>query len=145
MAKAEKYRYSFKTLEGQTCIVRFDFEGWVGSSTTLLGGDKPFSLSEFNTDENIFKPIRGQLATMNIVGSSSGVTIDDFLMDNDDDIIVYFDFGTWGNYWVGYLTQDDFQETWIDTNHILTLRATEGLGLLKDTQLDWYIYTISDY
>ena len=135
MAKAEKYRYSFKTLEGQTCIVRFDFEGWVGSSTTLLGGDKPFSLSEFNTDENIFKPIRGQLATMNIVGSESGVTIDDFLMDNDDDIIVYFDFGTWGNYWVGYLTQDDFQETWIDTNHILTLRATEGLGLLKDTQL----------
>lgn len=135
MARAEKYRYSFKTLEDQTCIVRFDFEGWVGSSTTLQGADQPFVLSEYNTDENIFKPIRSQLATMNIIGSSSGVTTDDFLMDNDDDVLVSFDFGAWGNYWVGYLTQDDFQETWVDTNHILTLRATEGLGLLKDSKL----------
>jgi hypothetical protein len=135
LARAEKYRYSFKTLEGQTCIVRFDFEGWIGTSTTLQGADQPFVLSEYNTDENIFKPIRSQLATMNIIGSSSGVTTDDFLMDNDDDVLVSFDFGAWGNYWVGYLTQDDFQETWVDTNHILTLRATEGLGLLKDSKL----------
>jgi hypothetical protein len=135
LAKAEKYRYSFKTLEGQTCVVRFDFEGFVGSSTTLIGADQPFALGEFNTDENIFKPIRAQLATMNIIGSASGVTTNDFMMDNDDDVIVYFDFGSWTNYWMGYLTQDDFQETWIDTNHILTLRATEGLGLLKETKL----------
>jgi hypothetical protein len=135
LAKAEKYRYSFKTLEGQTCVVRFDFEGFVGSSTTLIGADQPFTLGEFNTDENIFKPIRAQLATMNIIGSSSGVTTNNFMMDNDDDVIVYFDFGSWTNYWMGYLTQDDFQETWIDTNHILTLRATEGLGLLKETKL----------
>ena len=135
MAKAEKYRYSFKTLEGQTCTVRFDFEGWVGASTTLKGADKPFTLGEFNSDENIFKPLRPQLATINIIGSDSGVTTNDFMMDNDDDIIVYFDFGSWTNYWKGYLTQDDFQETWIDTNHILTLRATEGLGLLKETKL----------
>lgn len=135
MAKAEKYRYSFKTLEGQTCTVRFDFEGWVGASTTIKGANQPFVLSEYNTDENIFKPIRSQLATMNIIGSESGVTADDFIMDNDVDVIVYFDFGTWTNYWIGYLTQDDFQETWIDTNHILTLRATEGLGLLKDSKL----------
>jgi hypothetical protein len=135
LAKVEKYRYSFKTLEGQTCTVRFDFEGYVGASTTLIGADKPFTLGEFNTDENIFKPLRPQLATINIIGSDSGVTTNDFMMDNDDDVIVYFDFGSWTNYWKGYLTQDDFQETWIDTNHILTLRATEGLGLLKDTQL----------
>jgi len=135
LARAEKYRYSFKTIEDQTCIVRFDFEGWLGASTTLVGADQPFVLSEFNTEENIFKPIRAQLATMNILGSQSGVTADDFIMDNDDDVIVYFDFGAWGNYWIGYLTQDDFQETWIDTNHILTLRATEGLGLLKESKL----------
>ena len=135
MARAEKYRYTFKTLEGQTCTVRFDFEGWVGASTTIKGANQPFVLSEYNTDENIFKPIRSQLATMNIIGSESGVTADDFIMDNDVDVIVYFDFGSWTNYWIGYLTQDDFQETWIDTNHILTLTATEGLGLLKDSKL----------
>jgi len=33
------------------------------------------------------------------------------------------------------LLQDDFQEVWQDTQHIITLRATEGLGLLKEQPL----------
>ncbi len=135
MAKAEKYRYSFKTLEGQTCTVRCEFEGFVGTSTTLVGAARPFVLKEFNNDDDIFKPLRPQMAEMSFIASASGVSIDDFLMDNDDDIIVYFDFGTWTNYWMGYMLQDDFQESWINTNHIITLRATEGIGQLKDVEL----------
>lgn len=138
MAKAEKYRFQFRTLEGQLCTVRFYFEGWTGASTTLTGADKPFTLQEFNTDENLFKPTRPQLATINIVSDSSGVKIEDFLMDNDDDVIVYFDFGPWGNYWVGYLQQDDFQEAWVDTNHIITLRASEGIGLLQNKTFTYF-------
>lgn len=135
MAKAEKYRYSFKSHEGQTCVVRFDFEGFTGTSTTLVGATRPFVLREFNTDDDIYKPIRPQMAEMSFIASDSGVSIDDFLMNNDNDIIVYFDFGSWTNYWMGYMLQDDFQETWIDTDHIITLRATEGLGQLKDVEL----------
>ena len=135
MAKAEKYRYSFKSQEGQTCVVRFDFEGFTGSSTTLVASARPFVLKEFNTDDEIFKPLRPQMAEMSFIASASGVSIDNFLMDNDDDIIVYFDFGTWTNYWKGYMLQDDFQESWINTNHIITLRATEGIGQLKDVKL----------
>lgn len=144
MARSEKYRYTFVTLEGQTCTVRFDFEGWTGDSTTLIAADRPFVLQEFNTDEDLFKPVRPQLATMNIIASATGITIDDFLMDNDNDVIVYFDFGTWGNYWIGYLQQDDFQETWIDTNHIITLRASEGIGLLKNQMWSYYGSEASD-
>ena len=135
MAKAEKYRYSFKTSEGQTCTVRFDFEGFTGTSTTLIASAKPFVLKEFNTDDEIFKPLRPQMAEMSFITSASSVSIDDFLMVNDDDIIVYFDFGSWTNYWMGYMLQDDFQESWINTNHIITLRATEGIGQLKDVEL----------
>lgn len=135
MAKAEKYRYSFKTLEGQTCNVRFEFEGWLGGSTTLVASSQPFVLKEFNSDEDIFKPLRPQIADMNFIASASGVSIDDFLMDNDDDVIVYFDFGVWGNYWIGYMLQDDYQEVWEDTNHIITIRASEGIGLLKNRSL----------
>lgn len=135
MAKAEKYRYTFKSHEGQTCVVRFDFEGFVGTSTTLVASARPFVLKEFNTDDEIFKPLRPQMAEMSFIASASGVSIDDFLMDNDDDIIVYFDFGSWTNYWMGFMLQDDFQESWINTNHIITLRATEGIGQLKDVEL----------
>lgn len=116
-------------------MVRFDFEGFVGSSTTLIGSARPFVLKEFNTDDNVYKPIRPQMAEMSFIASDTGVSIDDFLMNNDNDIIVYFDFGSWTNYWMGYMLQDDFQETWIDTSHIITLRATEGLGQLKDVEL----------
>ena len=135
MAKAEKYRYSFKSHEGQTCVVRFDFEGFTGTSTTLVGAARPFVLKEFNTDDEIFKPLRPQMAEMSFIASASGISIDNFLMNNDDDIIVYFDFGSWTNYWMGYMLQDDFQESWINTNHIITLRATEGIGQLKDVKL----------
>jgi len=135
LAKAEKYRYTFKSQEGQTCVVRFDFEGFTGASTTLVGAARPFVLKEFNTDDDIFKPLRPQIAEMSFIASASGVSIDNFLMDNDDDIIIYFDFGSFTNYWKGYMLQDDFQELWINTSHIITLRATEGIGQLKDVEL----------
>jgi len=135
LAKAEKYRYTFKSQEGQTCVVRFDFEGFTGASTTLVGAARPFVLKEFNTDDDIFKPLRPQIAEISFIASASGVSIDNFLMDNDDDIIIYFDFGSFTNYWKGYMLQDDFQELWINTSHIITLRATEGIGQLKDVEL----------
>ena len=105
---AEKYRIKFKTLQGQQCIVRFLYESYSGGSTELLGSSSPFVLRESNTDENWFKPVRPMMAEIQIVTNNS-VSIDDFLKDTDNEIKVIFDFGTWTNYWVGWLMQDDFQ------------------------------------
>lgn len=127
---AEKYRIKFKTLQGQQCIVRFLYESYSGGSTELLGGATPFILRENNTDENWFKPVRPMMAEIQIVTDST-VSIDDFLKDTDNEIKVIFDFGTWTNYWVGWLMQDDFQEIWQTTNHVLVLRASDGIGLLQ--------------
>ena len=135
MAYVEKYNLPFVNVQGQSCSVHFFFEGWGGDSTELTGGAKPFVLGEYNTDEDYFKPVRPQQATIEIIAKASTVTIDDFLADNDSDIYVRFDFGDWEGYWYGYLSQEDLQETWIDTVHILTLRATEGIGELKNIPL----------
>jgi len=135
---ADKYRIEFKSRQGQDCVVRFNFSDFDGSVTTLIGTDKPFVLREFNMDEDIFKPVRPQQAEIQILTDASGVTIDSFLKDTDDVIKVYFDFGTWGNYWIGYLTQDDFQEIWQDSKHILVLRATDGIGKLSELELQDY-------
>jgi len=134
LAKAEKYNIEFKTPDGTTCTVRFAFEGFTGSPTTLTGGPRPFVLREFNTDDDLFKPIRPQMAEIEILTNSSGVTIEDFYADNDSDILVSFTIGLI-YYWNGYLLQDDFQENWSDQNHIITVRATEGFGYLKNQQL----------
>lgn len=133
MAYQEKYRIDFKSLDGLDCRIQFWYDGYSGSVINLIGGARPFVLKEFNTDEDLFKPIRPQLAEIEILASSSGVSIDTFLSNNDTDIYVTFAYNnvTLG-YWRGYLLQDDFQEIWQDSNHTLLLRATEGLGYMKN-------------
>ncbi len=131
---AEKYRIRFKTLQGQECLVRFDFSSYTGGSTELIGGANPFVLRENNTNEDWFKPVRPLMAEIQIVTDGT-ISIDNFLRDTDSEIKINFDFGSWTNYWIGWLMQDDFQEVWQDTNHILILRASDGIGLLDNVPL----------
>ncbi len=132
MAKAEKYRINFKTGDNYDAQISFFYEGYAGSVITLIGGEKPFVLREFNTEEDLYKPIRPQLAEMEILASSSGVTLDDFIASNDTDIEVRFYYESLVSpYWIGYLLQQDFQEEWINTNHIIKVTATDGFGMLK--------------
>jgi hypothetical protein len=134
LARSEKYRIEFKSREGDTCTVQLLFEGWTGGVTYLTPAARPFVLSEYNTDENLFKPYRPQQATINIIASDSSVTMDNFVTNNDNDIEVIFSFGSFTPYWYGFILQDNFQETWIAGEHVLTLTATEGIGQLSEKQ-----------
>jgi hypothetical protein len=135
MAYGIKYRITFKTLQGDTCKVDFYIDGYSGSITNLDPAASPFVLQEFNSDEDIYKPLRPQQATINFI-SQPTVSIDDFLSNSDTYCYIAFEFlNSTQYYWFGYLLQDDFQETWQDTNHIITLRATEGLGMLQSQPL----------
>lgn len=135
MAYDIKYRITFKTLQGDTCKVDFYIDGYSGPITNLDPAANPFVLQEFNSDEDIYKPLRPQQATINFISQPS-VSIDDFLSNSDTYCYIAFEFlSTTQYYWYGYLLQDDFQETWQDTNHIITLRATEGLGMLQSQPL----------
>lgn len=126
----------FKTLQGDSCRVSLLYEGFSGAITTLYGGTRPFVLKEFNTDEDLFKPIRPQLAEIEILGGYTNLSINDFLANTDTDIEVRFYFIDLQNpYWIGYMLQDDFQEVWINTSNIITLRATEAIGLLKGREI----------
>lgn len=134
MARQEKYRMEFKNRQGDTCQVQFHYEGWTGGVTYLTPAARPFVLSEYNTNEDYFKAYRPQQAIINIIASDSSVTIDNFITNNDDDILIIFSFGSFSPYWYGYILQDNFQETWIETSHVLTLTATEGIGQLSEKQ-----------
>ena len=135
MAYEIKYRITFKTLQGDTCKVDFFIDGYSGPITNLDPASNPFVLQEFNSDEDIYKPLRPQQATINFI-SQPNVSIDDFLSNSDTYCYIAFEFlSSTQYYWYGYLLQDDFQETWQDTNHIITLRATEGLGMLQSQPL----------
>lgn len=130
-----KFRLEFQNVQGDDCVVNFLFADYNDDPIRLFGGPRPFVLSEFNTDQDLFKPVRPQQATIEVLASAAGVKIEDFLADNDEDVVVRFDFGEFTGYWYGYLSQEDIQETWIAQNHILTLRADDGFGRLKTIPL----------
>ena len=135
MAYNIKYRITFKTLQNDTCKVDFYVDSYSGSVTNLEPSINPFVLREFNTDEDIYKPLRPQQAEINFI-SQAGVSIDDFLGNTDTYCYVAFEFlSAVQYYWVGYLLQDDFQESWQDQKHVITLRASEGIGLLQNDPL----------
>ena len=133
MAKFVKYQIEFKSGDNQDCQITFLYEGWGGGITTLEGGARPFVLKEFNSNDDIFKPIRAMMAEMEILTNVNGVTIEDFYAEQDSDILIRFSVNTFP-YWRGYVLQDDFQEVWDDSNHYLIIRAADGFGLLKNFQ-----------
>jgi hypothetical protein len=130
-----KFFLEFENVQGDTCTVNFLYADYEGDPIRLFGGARPFVLSEFNTDNDLFKPVRPQQATIEVLASAAGVRMEDFIADNDEDVLIRFDFGEFTGYWYGYLSQEDIQETWIAQNHILTLRADDGFGRLKTIPL----------
>lgn len=136
MAKAEKYRLDFYTHQGDQCRVSFFVEGHVGDITSLIGTSRPFVLTEFNNDEDVFKPIRALKADVEIIASSSTVSSDGFLANADTDIELRFFFIDMATpFWKGYVLQTEFEEVWFDGNHILKVSATDGFGMLQNIKL----------
>ena len=134
MAKALKYQIAFKTVDNKDVTVDFRVEGATGPVVELQAGVRPVVFREYNTDEDIFKPIRAFLCEIQIMTNVNGVTLDTFIANNDTDIqvIVHYN-GYYGiSTWYGYILQDDIEEVWDDGNHYLIIRAAEGFGLLKN-------------
>jgi len=131
MALALKYTMSFKTTENVDCKVEFHIEGYSGSAITIQGADSPFILREFNTEDDIFKPVRGQQADINIIASSS-LNIDDFISNSDTYCKIYFYYYNMITpFWEGWLSQDDLQQEWTNQNKVIQLKASDGFGYLK--------------
>jgi hypothetical protein len=134
LAKALKYQMAFKTVDNKDVTVDFRVEGATGPVVELQAGVRPVVFREYNTEEDIFKPIRAFLCEIQIMTNVNGVTIDTFIANNDTDIqaIVHYN-GYYGiSTWYGYILQDDIEEVWDDGNHYLIVRAAEGFGLLKN-------------
>jgi hypothetical protein len=151
MSYTLKYRYSFNALDGNECRVDFYIKDAAAGLKYLNPGERPFILREFNSDNDFWKPVRPFIAEMEIL--SNNVSMDDFLNAEDDGVQVQFYFNN-SLFWAGWLIQDDFQENWIDTNHYITLRATDGLGTIssdpfpaltgQQTMLDYLSYCVEN-
>ena len=130
---ARKYYSTWVNAEGDTCQLDFYFASYSGAAIELSSGMRAFVLKEFNSDNDFYKPIRPQQAEFEILADN--VTLESFLFNNDNEVSIQF---LWNGsvYWRGWLIQDDFEESWIDSKHFITLRATEqlsGLNIISPT------------
>ena len=120
----------FTAIDGRTYSVWFRIEGATSPTIELTAGARPVVFREYNTSEDIFKPIRAFLCEIQIQTNVNGVSLDTFTANNDTDIEVRVLFGGY-TIFNGFLLQDDFEEVWDDGNHYLVIRAADGFGLLK--------------
>lgn len=128
MAYQRKYYSSWVNAQGHDCRVDFYYKDYSGGATELNAGMRGFILKEFNSDNDFYKPIRPQQAEIEILADI--VSLETFLFNEDDAVQIQF---IWQGslYWRGWLLQDDFDESWIDSAHFITLRATEQLSGLN--------------
>jgi hypothetical protein len=128
MAYGLKYYSEFVNAQGHSCRLDLYYKDYSGATISLNNGLRAFVLKEFNSDNDFFKPIRPQQAEFEILADV--VTLESFLFNDDDSVRVQFN---WQGslYWRGWLIQDDFEESWVDSAHFITLRATEQLSGLN--------------
>lgn len=132
MAYGLKYSIPFLNRENISCEVGLSLDGYGGASTTLEGGEKPFTLSAQAQDNNIPLGIRATESVIEFY--SGGVSLTDFYSEVDTDWKVEF-YKSAVLEWTGLLQLDNCSERITDTEHIISLNANDGLGRLQNEYL----------
>ena len=130
MAYGIAYQIQFQTLSGQTGLVNLLNNGYSGSITQLIGAASPFKVSYKSGDYHANDPIRGSEADISYYNQGSCPLT---TFDGSDDNAWRVDFYINGSLkWSGFLVLDDCRETMEAAPSLVTLKATDGLGLLKN-------------
>ena len=61
------YTVPFAAMDGTSCVVEIEKEGYTGASTELIGGESPFTV-EIDDEEFLYTPTRFSTAKLSVVG-----------------------------------------------------------------------------
>lgn len=100
----------------------------------MEGGGSPLNISIVDNDEYKFKPIKGKKATFQF-NSTSTINLTTFATGDDDEFYVEIYNGAAQFLFKGYLIVGECSEDYEDEPNVVTLIATDNLGLLKDLPL----------
>lgn len=99
----------------------------------VIPGPTPVRISAVDNDEDPFTPVRGQQLTIEI-DTNDPVSMDTFAGGADDRWYVHNYIGD-KTIFKGFLVLDDISEPFMPEPNVLTLTASDGLGLLRDQPL----------
>lgn len=124
---------------GELYEIYFDFLDYVGSARQLTGGsDTTLNLRSTGGDEDKMFPILGTEALIDIwVDETTGISIADLVAQHDNDIrvTVYKDKNYATSVFQGFIVVEDNSQPLMDPPFVLSVRALDGLGLLKGVDL----------
>lgn len=130
------YVSDFKCIRDEIKTYRVEIlkNNFVGTITNILLGSEPV-IQEWQ-DEGYKTAIRGCSLTVQIINDGT-VSITDFYSDEDNTFkITLTDLSNGVILFEGFVVQDDCQEIQVDFAHVISISATDNLGLLKDITFD---------
>lgn len=138
-----KYILSFENDLNEVYEIYFDFLNYIGVSQPLFGTDDCLTLRSTGGDEDKMSPILGTEALINIVvgkitvggvtWDNDTLTISDLIAQHDNDIrvTIYKDKDYSKSVFQGFIVVEDNSQPFLDPPFVLSVRALDGLGLLK--------------
>lgn len=133
-----KYILPFTNDLNELYEIYFDFLDYEGDSTLLTGTDNCLTLRCTTGDENKLEPILGTECLINIwVDETKPISINDLIAEQDNQIrvTVFRDEDYTTSIFQGFIVVEDNSEPFLDPPYTLSVRALDGLGLLKGVDL----------
>lgn len=146
-----KFILGFSNESKDTYEVFFDYLDYTGNSTNLYGRSDCLTIRNTSGDENKMQPILGTEALISIhVGpvyddsllinnevANNTISLADFIAvgDNDIRVTVYRNKNYSFFYFQGFVVVEDNSQPLQDPPFDLNIRATDGLGLLKNVDM----------
>lgn len=146
MAYGIKYQLTFTNRLGEILTVQFKRKDYIGDYQQLIGGSLPITIRSLAGDDDPFAPILSKECQFSIhLPRTQNVGLLDFITLEDDDwlIEVYNEIGSPAIF-IGHLLPEDCSEPLFDKPYEITIRASDGLALLKNKPFPVYDFS-GDY
>ena len=138
MAWAVKYRGEFYDLKGLYWRIEIEEDAFAGAITEMKMGGSPLTIEHMaGGDDLLLNPIKGSQAIFTVISETSFQWVGLYSSENlKYRCSIYTVYNTTATlYWRGYLTAD-YEEPYGDTPYMVSVTATDALGILKDIKYD---------
>ena len=133
MAYGIKYRLEFSDDLENGKKIEILKNNYSGSVLALTGSNNPVIIN-WESNDNIYSPIKGSTCTINLFDTDSSAYDNFYEADEREYQVKIYYKDSSNNYqifWIGWLLTDQFSEAVISKPYPISLTAYDGLGLLK--------------
>jgi len=137
MAYATKYRIDFSNQLSEDYYVFLNLKDYVGDVQFITGTAAVLTIKSINDDDDRFSPILSKECAINMyISEKQNISIDNFLAIEDDqwNVLVYRDLNQ-PPIFNGFVVVEDSSQPFHDQPYSLSIRASDGLALLKGVEL----------